>query len=173
MEQKILLTSDSHGNTSLLLSIIKTEKPDFFIHLGDLEDLKSRVEKELDISHKPCIFIRGNCDYSSQGELKENAVFHFCGHRFYCCHGHFERVNYGVDTLSYIACEKNCDIALYGHTHIPHDEFVQLPFRGPLIHVINPGSIARPRGGSSKSYAIIKIKDDGAYSVEFKSPMEA
>jgi len=166
----ILITSDSHGNTELLLSIIKKEKPDFFIHLGDLEDFRSRVEKELGVPRTPCVFIRGNCDSKSCGDLKDNAVFRYGGHKFYCCHGHYEHVNYGKDNLVLSAAEKECDIALYGHTHVPHDEFIQVPFGGPLVHVINPGSVARPRGGSSKSYVIMRVKESGAYEVEFKNP---
>lgn len=170
MAIKVLITSDSHGNTELLLSTIRREKPDFFIHLGDIEDLRTRVEKELGVPKTPCVFIKGNCDYSSQGDLKNNAVFRLGGHKFYCCHGHLEHVNYGFDRLLLSANEKECDIALYGHTHVPHDEFMTAPFSGDLVHVINPGSIARPRGGSSKSYVIMTIKDDGAYDVEFKTP---
>ncbi|MCQ2515799.1 MAG: metallophosphoesterase [Saccharofermentans sp.] len=167
---KVLITSDSHGNTDLLLSIIKEEKPDFFIHLGDIEDDISLVEKELGVPRTPCVFIKGNCDYSSQGELKNNAVFRLGGHKFYCCHGHLEHVNYSLNSLLLSAAKKECDIALYGHTHVPHDEFLMVPFDGSMVHIINPGSVARPRGGSSRSYAIMTIKNDGAYDVEFKTP---
>ena len=169
---KVLITSDSHGNTDLLLSVIKAERPDFFIHLGDIEDLKTRVEKELGVPRTPCVFIKGNCDYSSQGDLKNNAVFRLGGHKFYCCHGHLEHVNYGLNSLLLTAADKECDIALYGHTHVPHNEFLQVPFDGPMVHIINPGSVSRPRGGSSKSYAIMTIKNDGAYDVEFKTPQQ-
>ena len=169
---KVLITSDSHGNTDLLLSVIKAERPDFFIHLGDIEDLKTRVEKELGVPRTPCVFIKGNCDYSSQGDLKNNAVFRLGGHKIYCCHGHLEHVNYGLNSLLLTAADKECDIALYGHTHVPHDEFLQVPFDGPMVHIINPGSVSRPRGGSSKSYAIMTIKNDGAYDVEFKTPQQ-
>ena len=55
--------------------------------------------------------------------LRDEAVFPLCGHRFFCCHGHRYHVNYGIQTLSCAAYEKGCDIALYGHTHIPYDSF--------------------------------------------------
>jgi len=167
---KLVIVSDSHGSTDSVLKVVRHEKPDMLIHLGDLEDSRATVEAGLPSPLMPCVFIKGNCDYSSQGDLSGMSVFSLKGHRFLCTHGHLQHVNYGLDNLLYTAEENKCDIALYGHTHAPFDEFLEVPFTGRKIHVLNPGSIARPRGGSQKSYIVMTIKDDGAYEVLFKNP---
>lgn len=166
---KILVVSDSHGNSGILYKIADKEKPDMFIHLGDLEDSRQTVETRIGSPKVPCVFIKGNCDYYSSDDLQERAVFSLKGHRFLCVHGHVQSVNYRLDSLVYTAAENNCDIVLYGHSHIPKDEFVDVPFGNKKIHVMNPGSIAIPRGGSDRSYLIINMKDDGAYEVESKT----
>lgn len=165
---KILLVSDSHGRSDLLYKAYDLEKPDMVIHLGDLEDLKATVETRLGSPKTPCVFIKGNCDYRSQGDLRNQSVFSLHGHRFYCTHGHLEHVNYGLERLVYYAEDQRCDIAIYGHTHVPYDGFIDGSFGGPKVHVLNPGSIALPRGGSSRSYMIMNLKDSGAYDVELK-----
>lgn len=162
---KILIVSDSHGRSDRIYRAFDTEKPDMVIHLGDLEDMKASVEQRLDSPRIPCVFIKGNCDYNSQGELMPFSVFTLKGHRFFCTHGHLYSVNYGVDTLVYAAEEKDCDIVLYGHTHRPCDEFVEGSFGRPKVHVLNPGSISLPRGGSQRSYMVMDLRDSGAYDV--------
>ena len=95
--------------------------------------------------------------------------FRLKGHRFFCTHGHLYSVNYGIDTLVYAAEEKNCDIVLFGHTHRPFNEFVEGSFGRPKVHVLNPGSISLPRGGSPRSYMIMDLRDSGAYDVTLKT----
>ena len=166
---KILIISDSHGRSDLLYRVSLLENPDMVIHLGDLEDSVDSVASKLGSPKIPCTFIRGNCDFRSQGELQDWAVFTLKGHRFFCTHGHIVNVNYGLDRLVYTALDNNCDIALFGHTHVPFDGFEDNAFGSPKIHVLNPGSIARPRGSSEKTYMIMNLKDDGAYEVKLKS----
>ena len=167
---KILVTSDSHGNSTLLYKAAEKENPDMFIHLGDIEDDADEVAKRIGAPKIPCVFIKGNCDsYYSRGNLQSSAVFSLKGHRFYCTHGHIQSVNYGLDKLVFYALDEDCDIALYGHTHIPFNEFIEGSFGAGKVHVMNPGSIALPRGGSSRSYMVIDLKDSGAYNVELKT----
>lgn len=166
---KILIVSDSHGRSDRIYQAADLEKPDMIIHLGDLEDMKSSVEQRLGAPKIPCVFIKGNCDYRSQGDLMSVSDFHLKGHRFFCTHGHLYSVNYGIDTLVYAAEEKNCDIVLFGHTHRPFNEFVEGSFGRPKVHVLNPGSISLPRGGSPRSYMIMDLRDSGAYDVTLKT----
>ncbi len=166
---KILVASDSHGNSDLLYKAAAKENPDMFIHLGDLEDSRHTVEQRIGAPQVPCVFIKGNCDYYSSDGLEDRSVFNLKGHRFLCVHGHIQSVNYRKDTLLYTASEEGCDIVLYGHTHIPFNEFLEVPFENRKVHIMNPGSIALPRGGSSRSYLVINMSDSGAYEVEFKS----
>ena len=71
-------------------------------------------------------------------------------------------MNYGFENLCYSAREIECDIVLFGHTHMPFDE----DFDG--VRVMNPGSISLPRGGNRKSYMVMTFEEDGSYGVELK-----
>ena len=200
MIKKILIVSDSHGNSKNIKLAIDREMPDMLIHLGDIEDdpetIRAWLDKAVQVWNAmpgnesmkkglpiPAVFIEGNCDryrYGATGEenlLKKVSVFRVNGHGFYCTHGHREGVNYGLDNLYYSALENNCDIAMYGHTHVPFDDFFENSsdarsdesdntVRG--VRVLNPGSVSLPRGGNRKSYMIMTFEEDGSYEVELK-----
>ena len=166
---KILIVSDSHGRSDRIFRAADIEKPDMVIHLGDLEDMADPVMQRLGSPKIPCVFLKGNCDYSSQGDLQSMSVFTLKKHRFFCSHGHLVKVNYGLETLLYTAEENRCDIALYGHTHVPMNEFMEGSFGGPKIHVLNPGSISLPRGGNERTYMVMELSDSGAYDVKLKT----
>ena len=185
MIKKILIVSDSHGNSKNIKLAIDREMPDMLIHLGDIEDDPEEICGLLDKAARvwnaksgetdekkglpiPAVFIEGNCDRYRYGRigaedpLKKVSVFRVNGHGFYCTHGHREGVNYGLDNLYYSALENNCDIAMYGHTHVPFDDTVS------AVRVLNPGSVSLPRGGNRKSYMIMTFEEDGSYEVELK-----
>lgn len=159
---KILIISDSHGDNNAVISVINKEKPEMLIHLGDVENDIFEIEQALGVPSVPAVFIRGNCDLYDK-RLRQVAVFELKGHRFFASHGHLQRASWEYSNLVYSAEENECDIALYGHTHVPLDE------EFGDVRVLNPGSISRPRGGSKKSYIIMEMDDDGEYSVEFKN----
>ena len=178
---KILIVSDSHRVNANLKTAIDRERPDMLIHLGDIEDGEKAVELWAGAPKTPCIFIKGNCDrYLGSAELRDLAVFSLFGHRFFCCHGHREYVNYGLTELCLAAAAQNCDIALFGHTHVPYDNWGDAvkaynkyyneadPYASAGIRVLNPGSISLPRGGSPQSYMVMEMKDDGNYTVILK-----
>ena len=97
-------------------------------------------------------------------------MFDLNGHRFYCTHGHKQGVGYGLENLMYTALENDCDIALYGHTHVPFDDvFEGFGDAGENVRIINPGSISLPRGGSKKSYVVMTFDDEGNYDIEHKN----
>ena len=54
-----------------------------------------------------------------------------------------------VPTGSLTVRELGCNVALYGHTHIP-----KLDYDGKL-YIINPGSPSCPRGGAPRTFAIL------------------
>lgn len=157
---KILIISDSHVNNNIIMQVLEKEKPDMLIHLGDIENDTFPLEQALG-TEKPSIYIRGNCDYYDRN-LKPNAVFSLCSHRFFATHGHMYGVNYGYDKLVYAAKENDCDVALFGHIHKPVDEEIG------GVRVLNPGSISRPRGGSKRSYIIMELEEGGDMKVEFR-----
>ena len=177
MIKKILVVSDSHGKTQNIKLSIDRENPDMLIHLGDLEDDPEKIRRWL--GSIPAVFVQGNCDrYGEAYGQKQVAVFELNSHRFFCTHGHRQAVNYGLQNLMYTALENGCDIAMYGHTHIPYDEICEAGRRmdtsensedsAGSVRILNPGSISLPRGGSRKSYIVINFEDNNNYSVELK-----
>ena len=70
-------------------------------------------------------------------------------------HGHAHGVKYGPEGLVGCARKKEAKIALFGHTHVPCNEY----HNG--IYVLNPGSLAQPRDCSRASYGLIEITPKG------------
>lgn len=143
----ILIFSDSHGIINDMIDIIKTKNPDYIIHLGDFED----DAKTLSHLYPNIIYVKGNNDdYSDNSDNKIITIDNF---KFFICHGHNFDVNSGTTKLIDVALVNNCNVALYGHTHIKH-KFIYND-----ILILNPGSISSPRD-DTKSYAQITISDN-------------
>ena len=177
---RILIVSDSHGNNGPLKSAIEKERPDMLIHLGDSEYSRSEIAGWAGAPKTPCVFLKGNCDvyHNDSAPVRDVSVFELKGHRFYCTHGHLQHVNYGLLTLSLYAHENDCDICLFGHTHVPYDsfgdavsDFNRFYDNGPCDtsgpRILNPGSISLPRGGSKRGYMIMEMEEDGRYDVKY------
>ena len=59
------------------------------------------------------------------------------------------------------ALDRECDIAMYGHTHRPF-----LEERGGIT-ILNPGSLSYPRQeGRKPSYMIMYMEEDGSVRYE-------
>jgi hypothetical protein len=68
-------------------------------------------------------------------------------------------VHFGLNTIRYKALENGCDIAMFGHTHVP------LLDEGDDVTILNPGSLTYPRQpGRKKTFMIMNIDDDGNVS---------
>lgn len=141
---KIVVCSDNHYNFDVLDKIL-ADNPDadYYWHLGD-----SEANEERDIY--PFASVRGNNDYLNLPVFK---IFEVGGHRFFLTHGHrYLRSDfYG---LYEAAVQNNCDVLLYGHTHM----FSDYSYEG--IRFLNPGSCRLNRDGTPPSYMIINIDDD-------------
>lgn len=175
---KILIVSDSHGTNGPLRTAIMKESPDMLIHLGDSEYSHSEIAEWAGAPKTACVFVKGNCDsFSLDPSFKSDAVFTLKGHKFFCTHGHRQRVNYGLLTLSLTAQEQGCDICLFGHTHVPYDSFGDAVTESDRYYgsdgfsasprILNPGSISYPRGGSSRGYMVMEMEEDGRYDVKY------
>ena len=156
---KILVVSDSHGdNDAVFAAMEKAGDYNSLIHLGDVGANWHEIESRCPW---PAYFVRGNCDYDYS--LKQALVLSFGEHRIYCCHGHMQGVHGGLNILRYTALENECDIALYGHTHIPF-----LAEADEDVTILNPGSISRPRQeGRKHTFCVITIDDDDKVSYSF------
>ena len=151
---KILVLSDSHGKVGMLESIMNVNADaDVFIFLGDGENDFARALKDCRIpAEKTVIQVQGNCDHTSRQAV--TLVRNLGGINFYITHGFEQRVKWELEKIYYLAQEKHCQVALFGHTHKPLLE------RAEDIMLFNPGSVM---GGC---YGIIYITDG---NIEFEN----
>lgn len=135
---RILVLSDSHGNSAPAEKAIQLLNPDRVIFLGD--GLREIENLSYIYNNIPFHTVRGNCDFMAD----EPAVdFMTVGqHKIFFTHGHLYRVKSGTEQLLESAKARNADIALYGHTHVAHTEYID------GMYIINPGSCSCPREGA-------------------------
>lgn len=171
-EANILIISDSHGNTANLYRILK----DFgsFCHalifcgdgvydLGMLIDSVFAGKSEAPILPPVIVLVQGNGDPSSITsdfpphliDIPKSAVIKAAGKNIYITHGHIQNVYYGDSMLKEFADEAGCPVILHGHTHVARQTYLN------GSHIICPGSISLPRGGTEKSFCVLTIK--GSY----------
>ncbi len=158
---KILIMSDSHWNTEYVMKAIRKEKPfDLLVHLGDVQGNDREISLEAGC---PCYFVRGNCDYDN--DLPTFTVFQIGNHKVYAAHGHRHHVGWGTENLEMSALQYGCDIAMYGHTHVPDLREKE------KITVLNPGSISQPRQSDPKRTYVVMTHDTetGKLDYELKS----
>ena len=141
----ILVVSDSHGRSDAMLSLVAVRQPDLFIHLGDNQRDVQAIAREW--PELPILSVPGNCDFSRESSV----ITYSCGRvTLYAVHGHQYGVKSGTERLVGAARAAGAHIALFGHTHMSHNEDV-----GGLL-LFNPGSISLPRVGSP-TYGLIEI----------------
>ncbi len=147
---RILVISDSHGSSYNIRKAIEQQpSAELIIFLGDGEN-----DMALCHTDKPCISVRGNCDWGST--LPAFIVTQEKGYTIYCTHGYAENVKYGDENLKMRARDSRAHIALYGHTHIP------VTYYEDGLWLINPGSV---REGS---YAVVDLTPQGIMPVLMK-----
>lgn len=147
--KKILVMSDTHGNkANISKALEKFGDVDCIIHLGDYVRDAEHIKKLTNIK---VYSVKGNCDISSSAE-KEISI-QVEGKKIFAVHGHRQGVKMSLLRLGLYAQEKGADIALFGHTHIPTEQFHE----GIMLY--NPGSLGEPRG-RRPSVGIITIDKD-------------
>lgn len=153
MAKKFLVASDFHGSMIALdrtLQLMDEYSADKLILLGDIfgTGAEEMIEKLNAISHKLTI-VKGNNDWYYEFENAKFTIFkeayeNINGKIAYLCHGH--RLNdmylegYGAK------------IVMIGHVHRPI-----LQKNGEVIFMC-PGSMAVPRSGSGKTFALVDDK---------------
>lgn len=169
-EALILLISDSHRNTENLIKIFKEfgNICDAVIFCGDgANDLGYCLDQayEKQIPFPPAAaYVRGNGDpsYISTDfephvlDIPETAVLEAAGKKIYISHGHLQGVYFNDSVFLEEARRLGCSIVVHGHTHVARQVYTD---RG--MHIICPGSVSLPRGGTEKSFALLTIK--GSY----------
>lgn len=142
---KALIFSDSHGNTTNMITAIEQEEPEVVIHLGDYwEDVQELrwIYPELPIEQVP-----GNCDDAPQEALER--VITVAGYRLALCHGHSRGVKSSQRKIICLGEETRADFVLYGHTHQRHCQWCD------GFYLINPGSVGM---GAQPSYCVLRLE---------------
>lgn len=160
---RILIMSDSHGrneNVELAIAQVREEIGEFqmLIHLGDVGDAWELES----LAGVPCYIVRGNTDYDAK--LLNANVIEAGGHRIFATHGHLYQVDMRLDLLRFAALENDCDIAMYGHTHVPY-----LEEDPDDVTILNPGSISKPRQADHRyTYMVMEIDDEDEVTYELR-----
>ncbi len=157
---KIVFLSDVHGVASALkvaLSAAESLGYDRLVLLGDLlhhgpGDGPSRLYDSAEVARVlnglkgRIMAVRGNCDMESDQGMFDFPMMGYYEvldagkETFFLTHGH--RWNeYSLPPLGMGS------VLVHGHTHIPESKCLECGLR-----VFNPGSVAFPRGGSSRSF---------------------
>lgn len=142
---KILVISDIHGCNNTAQEII-TENNDVkhIIFLGDGMNTINQIETFF--PEKSFYCVAGNCDFITATD--ENFLS-FGGKNIFFTHGHkyYVKQQRDLSLLKERAKSIGADIALFGHTHVPHKEI------DGELYLMNPGAVQQ------SSYGIIEIKD--------------
>lgn len=154
---KIIVFSDSHGNSANMISAVRVESPDLLIHCGDgALDMRTvrRAFPNLQIKN-----VRGNCDHNDTSPMTEK--FTVEGKKFFVVHGHEHSAERGgiSHELTVAALENDADIVLNGHTHMPVIE------EGFGFMYMNPGTC---KTCSNPTYGIIRL-DGQTVKMEIKT----
>ena len=160
-EKKILVVSDNHRKLDNIYKLLD-ENPDiaYFIHLGDSEGNEDSIRTHLP---KGCVsyFVQGNNDFFAC--LPKDAELRLGKEKLFLTHGHLYGVGFDLQGLADEARDRNCSMALFGHTHRPFSRVVN----GVLC--INPGSISFPRQDNrTPSYAMFYLDNKGDLRTELK-----
>ena len=154
---KILVFSDSHNSDLNMREVLCRNHNcfDLCVHLGD----GCREFEALGQLYSPIPFVtvNGNGEDWGHSQRVRETVLDLDGVRIMITHGHMYNVKYGTANLEYRAVEKECDIVLYGHTHIQIIEELS----GHLT--LNPGSVSLPKGGNPPTYMVY---ENGTFTIK-------
>jgi putative phosphoesterase len=147
---RLAVVSDTHGNFRLAERAVKSVSGvDMVVYAGDYYSDSRKLQDVLTI---PVVGVKGNTDRYSEGPYDES--FTAEGKTVFVTHGHLNAVKFGLDEVKRLARQRRIDILIFGHTHVPHVEW----FEGRLL--VNPGSLATPRGSSKPTFATIDIEGE-------------
>ena len=143
---KILVMSDSHGNSANMLRAVEKTSPGLIIHLGDC--VQDTAVLRRNYPHIPLYIIRGNCDIAPNEE--EYRIEEVDGVRIFFAHGHRHNVKINMDAFCNSVYFSGSRLGLYGHTHRARWQ------RLGEMELLNPGSIG---DAYHPSYAVVETAD--------------
>ena len=144
---RILVLSDVHGHTGALRQALDDQPTArTVIFLGDgLRDVENTAA---DYPDRTFYCVPGNCDFGADAPKVRLEILG--GRRFFFTHGHLHGVKYGMYTFELAAREQKADIALFGHTHEPYQEYAD------GVYYLNPGSL-----GYGGTYGYVDVVSGG------------
>ena len=149
---KILICSDTHRvNDNFYRMLEEVPSVDMIIHCGDAEGTECEMEA---IAGCEMEVVSGNNDFFTV--LPKERVLDIAGNKILVTHGHYYRVSAGYERLAEEAAARGCNMAFFGHTH--------LPYMGEVngVFLVNPGSLTYPRQyGRVPTYVIMEVDDKG------------
>ncbi len=143
---RVLIFSDSHGDGHAVTDVL-LRHPDIttVIHLGDgAREAEDAAER---FPNYTFYIVRGNCDYV--GLAPDSRFETIGGKKIFLTHGHRFNVKFGLYTYDCAARERGADVALFGHTHQPFEDYHD------GMYLFNPGSLR------SGSYGIMDVSPSG------------
>jgi hypothetical protein len=143
--KKVLIFSDTHGNTDRCIKIIEESgHVDAVIHAGDY--VRDAEDLTYIYPNLPIYYVKGNNDIFSNAPSHMTVIID--GVRIYITHGHEQRVKSDPTylTLRSAAAAAKPNLIVFGHTHIPHTSY------SGGVTILNPGSIRY-----SETYAVAEI----------------
>ncbi len=148
--KKLIIFSDTHGNKKGINGLRGLiAENDYAVHLGDGASDAWEIRKEYPEKVYGCA---GNCDFFSP--LPTEGIIEVERLRIFYTHGHKYGVKNGLQALVEAAKRRDCDIALYGHTHIADIRKIE------GVTLVNPGTLYRPVDeGGSYCYLVVNQKE--------------
>ncbi len=169
-ENYILIASDIHDDENSLEKLIPMAERSnclAFLYAGDLNVENYFISSLLRCRNFVFIPVQGNCDnrwswLDLSLELPLYRTCSFKGLEIFLTHGHMysDPQSAGLD-------ESRFNLVVNGHSHVNslYSEIVS----GKRVTYLNPGSPSRPRGGSSRSYALVRFNRDGSALAEIRA----
>jgi putative phosphoesterase len=164
----LLILSDSHGRPDRIREAVSRVRPDGILFAGD--GLRDLTVCDLPALAEGCPLwaVAGNCDWLSSlvvnGRLLEpeqEELVTVEGVRILLLHGHKYGVKGGLGQAVARAVQRNADVLVFGHTHIPLELHLRpdsdrsdFSVTKPLT-VFNPGSL----GDRNASFGTLTLRD--------------
>ncbi len=147
---RILVLSDLHGRGSRFEQAVEAQpQAKAVLFLGD--GVEQAKELAAFYPQKSFYFVCGNCDLASLEPSTRTVTLN--GTKILMTHGHKYDVKYSLEPLLQAAEQQGCKIAVYGHTHLAHEEYRN------GIYLLNPGCLCGSR--AKPSYGIIDLTPQG------------
>ena len=154
--KKVLILSDVHGNLPLAEEVIKNNKSDYILYLGDWGHKDRSI-----LESNGVIAIQGNHPYENNEDIVKFIKIEDVD--IMMTHGHYfsSLTEYVSNKKLLKGAEDGVSLILHGHTHIKKHDIED------DVIILNPGSLSEPRDSSRGSYITLNIDKDKVKNIRF------